>query len=53
MLCSYLSAALLVGLPANALGGWWWADPVVALLIAAVALAEARGAWQGESCNCS
>ncbi len=52
MLCAYLSAALLVGLLANALGGWWWADPGVALLIAAVALTEARDAWQGESCSC-
>jgi divalent metal cation (Fe/Co/Zn/Cd) transporter len=52
MLCAYLSAALLVGLLANALGGWWWADPAVALLIAAVALTEARDAWHGESCSC-
>jgi divalent metal cation (Fe/Co/Zn/Cd) transporter len=52
MLCAYLSAALLVGLLANALAGWWWADPTVALLIAAVALTEARKAWRGESCSC-
>lgn len=52
MLCAYLSAGLLVGLLANALAGWWWADPVVGLLIAAVALTEARDAWQGESCTC-
>ncbi len=52
MLCAYLSAALLVGLLANALAGWWWADPAVALLIGAVALTEARNAWRGESCNC-
>ncbi len=52
MLCAYLSAALLVGLLANAVAGWWWADPAVALLIAAVALIEARSSWQGESCNC-
>ena len=52
LLCAYLSAALLVGLLANALAGWWWADPAVALLIAAVALTEARDAWQGESCGC-
>jgi divalent metal cation (Fe/Co/Zn/Cd) transporter len=52
MLCAYLSGALLVGLVANALAGWWWADPAVALLIAAVALSEARDAWQGESCSC-
>ncbi len=52
MLCAYLSAALLIGLLANALAGWWWADPGVALLIAAVALTEARDAWQGENCTC-
>ena len=50
MLCAYLSAALLVGLGANALFGLWWADPVTALLIAAVAVKEGREAWQGESC---
>ncbi len=42
MLCAYLSAALLVGLLANALAGWWWADPAVGLLIAAVALHGSR-----------
>ena len=52
MLCAYLSAALLAGLLANALAGWWWADPAVALLIGAVALREARDAWQGQSCSC-
>ena len=31
--CSYLSLALLLGLAANALAGWWWADPVAALLM--------------------
>ena len=52
MLCAYLSAALLVGLLANAVLGWWWADPVAALAIAAVAGREARAAWRGESCSC-
>jgi divalent metal cation (Fe/Co/Zn/Cd) transporter len=52
MLCAYLSAALLVGLLANAVVGWWWADPVVALAIAAVALREARDAWRGDACSC-
>jgi divalent metal cation (Fe/Co/Zn/Cd) transporter len=52
MLCAYLSAALLAGLLANAVAGWWWADPVVALVIAAVALREARDAWRGEACGC-
>ena len=50
LLCAYLSAALLVGLGANALAGWWWADPVTALVIAAVAVREGREAWRGESC---
>lgn len=52
MLCAYLSAGLLVGLLANAIAGWWWADPVVALGIAVVALREARAAWRGETCDC-
>jgi divalent metal cation (Fe/Co/Zn/Cd) transporter len=51
LLCAYLSAALLIGLGANALFGWWWADPVTALLIAAVAVNEGREAWQGEACQ--
>jgi divalent metal cation (Fe/Co/Zn/Cd) transporter len=50
MLCAYLSAALLVGLGANALGGWWWADPVTALVIAAVAVREGRESWRGQGC---
>jgi divalent metal cation (Fe/Co/Zn/Cd) transporter len=52
MLCAYLSAALLIGLLANPVAGWWWADPIVALVIGAVALREAREAWRGESCGC-
>jgi divalent metal cation (Fe/Co/Zn/Cd) transporter len=50
MLCAYLSAGLLVGLGANALLGWWWADPAAALLIAGVAVREGREAWRGEAC---
>ena len=52
MICAYLSIALLVGLGANALLGWWWADPLAALVIAAVALREGRESWRGESCEC-
>jgi divalent metal cation (Fe/Co/Zn/Cd) transporter len=52
MLCAYLSAGLLVGLLANALAGWWWADPIVALGIGGFALREAREAWRGKSCEC-
>jgi divalent metal cation (Fe/Co/Zn/Cd) transporter len=50
LLCAYLSAGLLAGLGANALLGWWWADPVAALLIAGVAVREGREAWRGEAC---
>jgi divalent metal cation (Fe/Co/Zn/Cd) transporter len=50
LLCAYLSGALLVGLGANAAFGWWWADPVTALLIAGVAVNEGREAWRGEGC---
>lgn len=50
MLCSYLSAILLIGLIANATLGWWWADPIAALVIAALAVREGREAWRGEVC---
>jgi divalent metal cation (Fe/Co/Zn/Cd) transporter len=50
LLCTYLSAVLLVGLLANATLGWWWADPIAALIIAAVAIKEGREAWRGEAC---
>jgi divalent metal cation (Fe/Co/Zn/Cd) transporter len=50
MLCSYLSVVLLVGLVANATLGWWWADPIAALVIAALAVREGRSAWRGEAC---
>jgi len=49
--CTYLSAILLGGLLLKALLGWWWADPVTALLIAAVALNEGREAWAGNACD--
>ncbi len=53
MLCAYLSAGLLVGLAANALFGAWWADPAVALAIAAVAVREGRNAWRGDDSCCA
>ncbi len=49
-LCAYLSVALLIGLLANALAGWWWADPAAALVIGAVAVREGVGSWRGEGC---
>jgi divalent metal cation (Fe/Co/Zn/Cd) transporter len=50
LLCTYLSGVLLVGLLLNSLFGWSWADPVAALVIAAVAVKEGRDAWRGETC---
>ncbi|WP_036345025.1 cation diffusion facilitator family transporter [Micromonospora sp. CNB394] len=50
LLCTYLSAVLLVGLALNSLFGWSWADPVVALVIAGVAVKEGRDAWRGDTC---
>lgn len=50
LLCTYLSAVLLVGLALNSLFGWSWADPVAALAIAAVAVKEGREAWRGHHC---
>ncbi|MEV5823475.1 cation transporter [Micromonospora haikouensis] len=50
LLCAYLSAVLLVGLGLNSLFGWSWADPLAALVIAAVAVKEGREAWRGDAC---
>ncbi|MFF8548860.1 cation transporter [Streptomyces albidoflavus] len=50
LLCTYLSAVLLLGLVLNATLGWSWADPVAALAIAALAVKEGRDAWQGKGC---
>jgi divalent metal cation (Fe/Co/Zn/Cd) transporter len=50
LLCTYLSGVLLAGLLLNFLFGWSWADPVVALGVAAVAVREGHRAWRGEHC---
>jgi divalent metal cation (Fe/Co/Zn/Cd) transporter len=52
MLCAYLAAALLLGLLGNAIVGAWWLDPIVGLLIGAVAVKEGIEAWRGEGCGC-
>jgi divalent metal cation (Fe/Co/Zn/Cd) transporter len=52
LLCAYLAAAVLAGLLANTVLGWWWLDPVVALGIAALAVREGIEAWHGEECGC-
>jgi divalent metal cation (Fe/Co/Zn/Cd) transporter len=50
LLCGCLSAVLLAGLGLNSAFGWWWADPVAGLVIAAAAVREGRGAWRGDVC---
>ena len=50
LLCTYLSAVLLLGLVLNATLGWHWADPLAGLVIAAIAVQEGREAWRGEGC---
>lgn len=50
LLCTYLSAVLLVGLVLNATLGWSWADPLAGLVIAGIATREGVLAWQGKGC---
>lgn len=50
LLCTYLSAVLLVGLVLNSSLGWSWADPVAALVIAVIAAKEGINAWRGDPC---
>ncbi|OJU39324.1 MAG: cobalt transporter [Microbacterium sp. 69-10] len=51
LICTYLSAALLVGLVLNSLLGWAWADSIAALVIAVFAIREGIEAWRGETCT--
>lgn len=51
VLCVWLSAVLLAGLGLNALFGWWWADPVAALGVAAAALREGRESWHADTAD--
>jgi len=53
LICTYLSAAVLIGLVANSLFGWWWADAVAGLVIAAFAVREGIEAWRGDACATS
>jgi divalent metal cation (Fe/Co/Zn/Cd) transporter len=49
-LCTYLSGILLVGLLLNALVGWWWADPVAALVMVPIIVKEGIEGLRGETC---
>ncbi len=50
LLCTYLSAVLLIGLVLHSQFGWTWADPIAGLVIAAAALREGLDAWRGRNC---
>jgi divalent metal cation (Fe/Co/Zn/Cd) transporter len=50
LLCTYLSAVLLVGLVVNPTLGWYWADTVAGLMIAGVAVRDGVQAWRGGGC---
>jgi divalent metal cation (Fe/Co/Zn/Cd) transporter len=50
LLCAYLAGAVLLGLVLNSWLGWWWADPIMALIVAAVAVNEGIESWRGEEC---
>jgi divalent metal cation (Fe/Co/Zn/Cd) transporter len=51
LLCAYMSGTLLLGLGANGLFGWWWADPVAGLAIAGFMVREGLETWRGEECG--
>ena len=53
LICTYLSAAVLIGLALNSLFGWWWADAVAGLVIAIFAVREGLEAWKGDACATS
>lgn len=48
--CWWLSLAALARVGLNGLFGWWWADPLAALIIAGLIAREARDAWRGKAC---
>ncbi|PZE53748.1 cation diffusion facilitator family transporter [Curtobacterium sp. MCLR17_044] len=51
LVCSYLSAAVLIGLLLNTLFGWSWADPVAGLIVVVFAVREGLEAWRGDACK--
>ncbi len=53
LICTYLSAAVVVGLLLNTLFGWWWADPIASLVIVVFAIREGIEAWKGDACATS
>jgi divalent metal cation (Fe/Co/Zn/Cd) transporter len=50
LLCAAQAGAVLLGLALTAAFSWWWADPIIGLAIAAIAVHEGRAAWRGQDC---
>src|SRR5438093_3100861 len=50
-ICAWLSAILLAGLGLNAAFGWWWADPIAAIVMAPVIAHEGIQALRGDTCG--
>lgn len=53
MLCTYMSAIVLIGLIFNSTLGWSWVDPLAGLAIAGLAIKEGLDAWRGKTCGCA
>jgi divalent metal cation (Fe/Co/Zn/Cd) transporter len=50
--CAWLSLTTLVGLILNAMLGWWWADPLAALVLVPLLVREGLEGWRGDHCHC-
>jgi divalent metal cation (Fe/Co/Zn/Cd) transporter len=50
--CAWLSLTTLVGLILNATLGWWWADPLAALVLVPLLVREGLEGWRGDHCHC-
>ena len=50
--CAWLSFTTLAGLLLNAALGWWWADPLAALLLIPLIVREGLEGWRGGHCEC-
>jgi cation diffusion facilitator family transporter len=50
--CAWLSLTTLVGLALNASFGWWWADPLAALVLVPLIVREGLEGLRGDDCGC-
>ncbi len=50
-LCAIIAATVLVSIIGDAALGWWWLDAIAGLVIAGLAVREAREAWAGDVCG--